>query len=50
MLVGVLAFEIGFTGIHMSFTFVIKVVLGIIFGHDITSLVVWLVVGCFCSV
>jgi hypothetical protein len=36
VLVGILTLEIGFTGIHMSFAFIVKVVLSIIFGHDIT--------------
>jgi hypothetical protein len=37
MFVGVLALEIGIARIHMSFVVFIKVVLGSIFGHGITS-------------
>jgi hypothetical protein len=37
MLIGVLAFEIGFACIHMSFAVFIKVILSFIFGHGITS-------------
>ncbi len=45
MPVGILTFKVGFTGIHMSLVIVVKVVLGLIFGHDITSSVIWLVSG-----
>ena len=46
MPVGILTFEVGFTGIHMSLVIVVKVVLSFIFGHVITSFVDWLVIGC----
>ncbi|MDX9897114.1 MAG: hypothetical protein RBS34_16825 [Desulfofustis sp.] len=40
MLIGIVAVEIGFTGIHVSLVPVVKVVLSSIVGHDVTSLVV----------
>jgi hypothetical protein len=43
MLIFVFALEISFTGVNMSFILVVKVVLGFIFGHHITS---WLF-GCW---
>jgi hypothetical protein len=42
MLIGVVAVEIGFTGVRVSFVPVVKVILHFIVGHDVTSLV-----GCF---
>jgi hypothetical protein len=40
MLIGIVAVEIGFTGIHVSLVPVVEVVLSSIVGHDVTSLVV----------
>ena len=45
VLVFVLTLEVSFAGINVSFTLVIKVILGFIFGHDIISLINCLVFG-----
>ena len=40
MLIGVIAFKIGFASINVSLVPIVKVVLSSIVGHDVTSLVV----------